>query len=164
MTREDTDSQFDASALLMARDNLPTPQQPIPQRTSRELRRFLLAGGATVVVDSLTYASLLWVGAPVPIAKAVGFTTGATFAFVVNRFWTFASRQLARTNERARILAFSGLYLTTLALNVLLNSAVLAILPSSPGTRVLAFLIATGASATMNFLGMKYQVFRRADI
>jgi putative flippase GtrA len=61
---------------------------------------------------------------------------------------------------------FIGLYLTTLIINVGVNSGVIAVLGEDGLFFSLAFLIATGASATLNFLGMRMIVFKseqRAD-
>ena len=47
-----------------------------------------------------------------------------------------------------------------LGVNVGLNSSVLALLGYDQIDTILAFLVATAASATLNFLGMKFLVFK----
>jgi len=58
---------------------------------------------------------------------------------------------------------FIGLYVATLAINVGINSAVIAVLKESEIVLALGFLAATGTSATLNFAGMRSIVFRRGS-
>jgi len=60
----------------------------------------------------------------------------------------------------ARHCQFAVLYLTTLGVNVLTNHSVLNILPPGEDALACAFILATGLSAALNFLGMKFWVFR----
>lgn len=122
-----------------------------------EILKFGVVGVAAVSVDFFTYSALTEVlSLYTPIAKGTGFIAGALVAYGANRVWTFAAGQGAPW----RPFSFGILYLFSLALNVSINSAMLAWLPESPLTEELAFCIATGASATANFLGMKFHVFR----
>lgn len=128
----------------------------------KELGIFLIVGTLTVIVDYVTYRGLVAaLGADVDLAKAVGFVSGTVFAYFVNRFWTFGGRQHA-AGSAAR---FIVLYGTTLAINVLINRAGLEILRSldSAVSVPVAFVAATGVSAALNFLGMKWFVFRGAS-
>jgi putative flippase GtrA len=56
---------------------------------------------------------------------------------------------------------FALLYGTTLTFNVLVNAVSLHILQGMIWGKQGAFLLATGVSAFLNFLGMKYLVFRQ---
>lgn len=132
----------------------------------RELPVFLVVGALTVLVDLLVYRALMASGlAATAPAKAIGFLTGTVFAYCANRRWTFNHR-VATAGSAAR---FALLYGATLAANVAVNAAVLRILDAAaPVLAVpLAFLAATGVSATLNFIGMKTLVFshaRRAEL
>jgi putative flippase GtrA len=55
---------------------------------------------------------------------------------------------------------FMALYLTTLLINVGINSGVITALGDAELVLLLAFLAATGTSATLNFIGMRMIVFR----
>jgi len=127
-------------------------------RSSRELRRFLLVGSTTVGIDFLSYYALLWGGVQIDVAKALGFISGMVFAWFANRSYTFEARGGA-----GRLAGFVVLYLATLGLNVAANRFGVWILGVSIPGIVGAFLVATGLSATANFLGMKYLVFKRDD-
>jgi len=116
---------------------------------------FLLVGSATVVIDYGSYWSLVNLGVFPILAKGISFLIGAAFAFIANSRFTF---DVALSSER--IPRFSLLYLVTLALNVLSNHIVLNIYGSSVAVMNVAFVLAVSLSATANFLGMKYWVYK----
>ena len=123
----------------------------------KELSVFLVVGILTVVVDYIFYqgmVTLQWV--TIYIAKAFGFIAGTLFAYIANRFWTFSHKETSNNS----FLKFVLLYSVTLSANVLINSQLLAFLDNVDYSVQLAFLCATGASATLNFIGMKFIVFR----
>lgn len=122
----------------------------------REAAIFLVVGSTTVAVDLCTYLLLLRAGLPIDWAKGIGFVVGMAFAYISNRIWTFGHVRPAR----ASLLRFIVLYLATLLLNVAANHLVLVLLAGRTGAVPLAFLVATGASAASNFIGLKFFVFR----
>jgi putative flippase GtrA len=122
------------------------------------LSRFLLVGSTTVLVDAVTYVLLDWAGVPVDVAKALGFLTGAVFAYFANWRFTFGARR-SRWSE----VLFVVVYALALGLNVSVNSAVRAWLGTDTVGATAAFLVATGLSAVWNFVGMSLFVFRREE-
>lgn len=126
------------------------------QTSSRsQLFRFLLVGGSTVLLDLLVYKVLL-TGLSPSLAKAISFLCGTVYAYQFNRVWTFK----AGSASIPQALKFGLVYGTNLGINVGTNAAMLSLLPSALPWRLnLAFLIATGTSAVLNFLGMKWLVF-----
>jgi putative flippase GtrA len=54
-----------------------------------QLVRFGMVGMANTVLTIATYAGLVALHAPVPLAGAVGWGVGAVNGFVLNRAWTF---------------------------------------------------------------------------
>ncbi|HEX5056006.1 MAG TPA: GtrA family protein [Gammaproteobacteria bacterium] len=123
----------------------------------RELAVFLVVGSLTVLVDFLSYRGLLWSGLlAVDSAKAAGFIAGTLFAYFANRHWTFGNNPHAAGSWYRFIL----LYALTLGANVLVNAVMLRLFSGMPWDLQLAFLIATGVSAVLNFIGMKLFVFR----
>ena len=125
---------------------------------TRQLQRFLIVGFTTVAIDFAVYRLLLFADTPTAPAKALGFVAGTIFAYFTNRLWTFDGAKGGRTVFGM----FVGLYLSTLAVNVGVNSAALAILGEDGMLTSLAFLIATGTSATLNFVGMRMIVLRKS--
>ncbi len=123
---------------------------------ARELAVFLPVGGAAVAIDAAAYAALLALGLPTAPAKAAGFCAGALWAYYANKRLTFRA-------ETGRPLHFAAVYLASFMLNVALNMAVLALAGGLGVSGWLAvptaFVIATGASAAANFVGMRLIVF-----
>lgn len=122
----------------------------------KELAIFLVVGGLTVLVDYMTYRGIVWTGRlDTKLAKGAGFLTGTFFSYFANRLWTFGTRaHAAGSNWR-----FAALYALTLLINIYANAVILSVLSGIPYPIQVAFLIATGLSATLNFLGMKHLVF-----
>ena len=125
----------------------------------RELAVFLVVGVTTVLIDYCTYRGLAWGGVAVDVAKAAGFLTGTVFAYVANKAWTFGHARHAPGS----LWRFALLYALTLGANVLINATALRALAGARFAVQAAFLLATGTSAILNFLGMKFFVFQDAD-
>lgn len=123
----------------------------------RELAVFLMVGASTVLIDLCSYRALIWSGlAGVDLAKGIGFLAGMLFAYFANRAWTFGHKKPAAGSPQRFVL----LYALTLGANVLINALALAWLGPAALAVERAFLLATGVSAVLNFLGMKYFVFK----
>lgn len=123
----------------------------------REFAIFLAVGSLTVLVDFLTYRGLVWTQLfGVDLAKASGFLAGTLFAYFANRAWTFGHLPHAAGSAWR----FAALYVTTLGANVLVNAVALIMFADVSSAMQIAFLLATGISATLNFLGMKLFVFK----
>lgn len=126
----------------------------------REISRFLVVGSMTVMTDYLIYRALQWADLiTIDLSKAIGFIAGTLFAYFANRFWTFNQVQSVLCSP----LRFAQLYGLTLVVNVAANSAFLIILAGFLQTIEIAFVLATGISAILNFLGMKYYVFKNSS-
>lgn len=125
----------------------------------REITVFLIVGTLTVLTDFLTYRLLLWPGViGIDLSKGIAFLVGTIFAYFANRFWTFGYKEYSAHSAMRFVL----LYSLTLSANVAINALMLKFLDNIPGVFYLAFLIATGTSAVLNFVGMKLFVFRTA--
>jgi putative flippase GtrA len=123
----------------------------------RELTIFLAVGFTAVFVDFVSYRSLVWFDVmAVDMAKAAGFLIGTLFAYFANRFWTFGHK----LHVPGSAWRFAALYASTLGANVLSNSLALKLFAHEAAAISIAFLLATGVSAALNFLGMKFFVFR----
>lgn len=123
----------------------------------RELRVFLVVGLLTVLIDFLSYRTLMWTDwTGTGLAKAAGFIAGTVFAYFANRAFTFGHR----THAPGSAWRFAALYAVSLLVNVCVNSAALALLAGMAMAVQGAFLVATGVSTCLNFFGMKFFVFR----
>ena len=124
----------------------------------KEIRTFLVVGTLTVCVDFIFYQLLLHSEAlSLSIAKALGFIAGTVFAYFANRYWTFNHR----SPTSGSIVRFYLLYGLTLFVNVLTNALIIQALPNFNFAVHLAFIVATGLSAILNFIGLKMFVFNQ---
>jgi len=117
----------------------------------KELKRFLVAGISAVGTDLATYYILLNFF-NTDIAKTISFLLGTIVAFIINKYWTFEKHE----KSYKEIVKFGLLYSATLGANVMTNKIVLDIFSIT----ILSFLIATGVSTVLNFIGQKWWVFR----
>lgn len=128
----------------------------------RELVRFLLVGFTTVAIDFIAYRLLVAGDLNVSLAKGAGFVTGTVFAYFANKLWTFNRPEAGTASGSA--LRFALLYGATLLCNVAVNAILLATFQDLSFVFQGAFVVATGVSATLNFLGMKYFVFAQRPL
>jgi putative flippase GtrA len=120
-------------------------------KLKKELKRFLIAGFSAVGTDFITYYIMLNF-LHHDIAKILSFILGTIVAFVINKYWTFERYK----KSHKQIFQFIILYSATLFVNVMINRSVL----DFTELVFLAFLIATGASTILNFVGQKWWVFK----
>jgi putative flippase GtrA len=121
-----------------------------------QIQRFLIVGFTTVALDFVAYRILLYLDSPLAVAKGLGFIAGTIFAYFANKLWTFNRAE----GGRKVFGMFVGLYVTTLFINVGVNGLIIAISEERELFLALAFLVATGTSATINFIGMRMIVFK----
>ena len=120
-----------------------------------ELSKFLVVGCLTVALDFMVYRGLTYFFlCGISLAKAIGFISGCIFAYFANRYWTF-NQQATHSGSLWR---FIIVYAVGLFANVFINASFLSSW-GNPAALYVAFLIATGVSATLNFMGMKWFVF-----
>ena len=118
---------------------------------------FLFVGSATVLIDYAFYNLFVFSFLiPINIAKALSFIIGTIFGYLMNRLFTFGGN----TIRRGSVLRFIIVYSLAMGINVTSNAYLLDIL----GSLTIAYIIATGMSATFNFVGMKYFVFSEKKI
>ena len=120
-----------------------------------EIVRFLIIGGITVLIDFICYFILIYTGFDTPLSKGISFSIGTVFAYFANRNYTFQSSM----GGFFRFTVFTLLYLSTLVVNVVSNEIVLNLTSHIKISLMIAFIIATSLSATLNFIGMKYMIF-----
>lgn len=121
------------------------------KKSKKELKRFLIAGSGAVLTDFVTYYLMLNFLSH-NIAKTISFLLGTVVAFILNKYWTFENKQ----KSFKQIIQFLFLYMLTLTINIFTNSFVLNI----TSLVLLSFVIATGVSTILNFIGQKWWVFK----
>ena len=115
-----------------------------------ELKKFFYAGLAAVGTDFLFYYLLLNF-LSYEVSKGISFVIGSVVAFLLNKYWTFKKPE----KSYIEMIQFGVLYSTTLGLNVMTNKIVL----DNTNMVLVSFLVATGISTILNFVGQKWWVF-----
>ena len=114
-------------------------------------------GILTVLIDLTAYKCLLlYFDFDVNLAKGSGFLIGTLFSYVANRLWTFQNKVFVSGS----LYRFLPLYFSTLVINIAVNSLILMAFNYISLIDYIAFIVATACSAILNFLGMKFFVFR----
>ena len=122
-----------------------------------QLRIFLIVGILTVLIDYVAYTTILAGGlTSVSLAKGVGYFSGSVFAYLANRLLTFR----ATNSQKVAIIRFVIVYFLSLTANVLVNDFSLHYMQTHAFAVSLSFCVALCVSVPMNFVGMKYFVFR----
>lgn len=127
--------------------------------TAREAKRFLGVGIATVLLDFFVYIALVHLFGFNEWFKAISFAIGALFAFISNTYFTFSQSRL----HFPKLLKFALTYYISMNVNVLINATSLKFFPIKGSLLMtIAFLSATFASAVVNFILLKYFVYRKS--
>lgn len=122
-----------------------------------QVLKFTVTGFCGLFADMSMYRMLVKAGLHVSPAKALGCVCGTIVVFFINRAWTFSSPQ----RSSAQVFRFALLYGTTITLNTTLNTLGLKLVPHP---WQLAFVFATAVTTLINFLGLKFLVFRQPRI
>ncbi len=116
---------------------------------------FLVIGSTTVLIDYIFYISIIYLFNLVVIGKIISYILGTVFSFFANSKWTFQYKGSDKNN----FLKFILLYFISMLINSLVNSFMLNFLNVNS-----AFIIATITSATLNFIGMKFFIFKEGNL
>lgn len=128
------------------------------RETLKQIRRFLVIGVSSVLVDLAVYLLLTRLGLGTHMSKGISYVSGMVVGFIGNKFWTFESAR----RSMAEPITYVLLYATTLGINVAVNAATLALfagLLPPRWNKGWAFLVATGVTTVLNFLGMRFITF-----
>ena len=121
-----------------------------------EQGRFIAVGLSVTGVDLVFYLTLISIDIETSLSKGISFCIGATLAYFINRSFTFQSSK----GGLIRFILFLLLYLFSLIINVISNEVIILHTVGITGSILFGFIIATVLSATINYLGMKYIIFK----
>jgi putative flippase GtrA len=126
-----------------------------------QLMRFALIGGFCALLDLGTYTGERALGmdyAPWDtVARAVSFIVGTTTAYFLNRKFTFSA---GRRQGAGQVGSFVLLYTVTFFVAVGMNALMLQVLPALSWKPTLAWVISQGTATAINFVMLKWVVFR----
>ena len=116
-----------------------------------QVLRFIIVGSLAVLCDFVVYIlTYKYIG--VDISKIISFLSGSIVAYYLNKYWTF-DRNKRSFSEKFR---FAFLYICTLLINIITNHLIL----DYSNHISIGFIVATGVSTVLNFIGQKWWVFK----
>jgi putative flippase GtrA len=123
----------------------------------KQILFFFVVGCTSLLIDWGVYFFLLYRLEVDPLhSKTISFTAGAMSGFVFNGIFTFKSQL-----NFIRLIQYIVLYTVSLALNIVTFGATLnRNIGSDAFKNLIALMVATTVSSTLNFLGMRKWVFR----
>lgn len=117
-----------------------------------KILRFLLVGGCSTAIDFVVYM-LLFNLISINFAKAISMLIASIFSYIGNKLFTFKDNN--KTNVYYLIKFYIVFFLNFLT-NVMINNITFAVTQK----KVIAFVIATFAGMSVNYLGQKFFVFK----
>ncbi|MCD6046811.1 MAG: GtrA family protein [Gammaproteobacteria bacterium] len=132
-----------------------------------ELSRFIIIGIIATLFDFSLYSiGHRWLNLPYAMAKTFSFICGSCLAYFLNKHFTFKQEK----HQAGQMLRFVILYVLTMLVNVAVNSSSIALLTQKISIAwltkseilIFSFVIATGTSTVLNFIGQKFWVFKSA--
>lgn len=122
----------------------------------KRLIRFSLTGVAGTLLDFAVFTMALGFTGNSAISRALGYACGTIWAFLINRSWVFNS-----TSGLSRLFPFLLLYFTTGTIAVAIQASFELVAMPRFGVFV-AYGLSLTVASTINFLGMRYLVFKQA--
>jgi putative flippase GtrA len=127
-------------------------------RAAPQLRGFVFAGLVGTLIDYGFYHLYdQWL--PPLFSKGLAFSSATLFVYWMNKFWTFKQP----LHSKREISAFFALYTASMLASTSVEGAtagaVLPLLAHPRSIKLMAFVLATGTSTIINFIGQKFWVF-----
>ena len=127
-------------------------------KLNKQLYLFIVAGTLAVLTDFVFYFFSVGTFGP-NISKLIGFYAGVAVSFIINGRHTFVQPNKQFINTRYFLKYLVALTISMI-FNVTINYFFLKYFELLYFKFILAFFIATGFSMTLNFLAMKYWIFK----
>lgn len=128
-------------------------------KVGKQICQYISIGISAVILDAIIYTlclKLLFFS--LTLAKLTGVISSVVYGYILNSKWTFSCKTSLRN-----IVSYCVVYSLSIALNVITNRFLVEALPDRLFPLVTAFCIATALSVCINFLGMKFWVFRQSE-
>ena len=120
------------------------------------LAKYIVCGIICVILDYSLYISLLSLGSDIYIAKSISMFISIMIGYVMSSSVVF---NVKKTNKN--FIKYWVVYTLSAIQNIITNGIFAMALPSYLFPIQTAFLIATAISVFINFLGMKFWVFKQ---
>ena len=124
----------------------------------KEVLRFSIVGVSTVTVAYIIYRTLVFYGINRDISNGLAYCFGVCLSFFANKSWTFNSKK----KSHQVLVQFLILHVFSLFACVFINSIAFINLANNIFRVEIAFLLGIATSTLLNFIGMKYFVFKKS--
>ena len=119
----------------------------------KQLLRFIVVGGLSTIIDYGIYM-LLSQYFLIELSKGISMMAASVFSYGVNKRFTFKNYEHTTSKY---IVRFYVVFLANLIINMTVNTVVYRV----THLKTLAFIFATCAGMTVNYMGQKFFVFRK---
>jgi len=123
----------------------------------RELAFFVANGLISVAIAYCVYRLLVSGGMSIELSNGLAYISGMVYGFMANKKLAFRNASAVSSGMLARYVLWHGF---TLLVNVGVNSAALALIDSWMFGLTISFLLAISITTILNYLGLKYLVFK----
>ena len=128
---------------------------------NREIRFFLINGIIAVLIAYLVYRALILIGLDINFSSMVSYFAGMFYGYFSNKQLTFKNfDNISITN----ITKYLVLHFCTLVIYVYLNSYLVLLLKEYSFNLLIAFSLTIGLTTILNFLGLRFWVFKKVPI
>ena len=127
------------------------------QKSKKELKRFIISGLTTVIIDFIAYVIFINLGINLTLSKAISFLIGTLYSYFINKNWTFKA-----IGGLKIFMKFLFIYFFSLNINFSVNRLIVNNFDNKNiFILIFAFLVSTMMSAIFNFLCLKNYVFQK---
>ena len=119
-----------------------------------EVIKFLIVGGVATTFNYGIFYILLITGINYVISSGIGYVSGIALGYIFNKVWAF---EYNKNHSAHLIINYLILYISTLLINVFSLWVMVECLYINV---LIANIIAIGISTALNFLGLKFIVFK----
>ena len=127
------------------------------QKSKKELKKFILSGITTVIIDFIAYVIFINLGINITFSKATSFLLGTLYSYFINKNWTFKAIGGLKV-----FMKFLLIYFFSLNINFSVNRIIVNNFDNKNlFIIVFAFFVSTMMSAIFNFLFLKNFVFKK---
>ncbi len=127
------------------------------QKSKKELKRFIISGLTTVIIDFFAYVIFINLGINLTLSKAISFLIGTLYSYFINKNWTFKA-----IGGLKIFMKFLFIYFFSLNINFSVNRLIVNNFDNKNlFILIFAFFVSTMMSAIFNFLCLKNYVFQK---
>ena len=123
-------------------------------RSDNSFIKFIFIGTMTTAIDFIIYM-LLSQQLPLSLSKSISMLCSSVFSYIFNKIWSF--------HNKNKTLSYLMKFYFTLSINMLINVNMNQFIYNRYGTKIIAFITATGCATIANFLLQKYWVFKTKE-